>query len=193
MSAISLGIVEPVVASPSHQSNLTVDRHLVTFEMERKLQANCSGVKEVGGAVVGAGVGDFVVGSGVVGTAVVGSGVAGASVVGSGVRDFVVGSGVAGASIVGSDVALLVGFGVGAAVAGSGVGDDPILGFGVGDAPLVGSNVAGGVTPAGFGRYTTRATIPTTRRSARKQLMAIHPRDTGRSYHFLDSSAAGGG
>ena len=167
--------MEPVVASPSeNESNSTFDRHLVTFEMERKLQAICSGVKEVGGAVVAAGVGDFVVGSGVVGASVVDSGVVGASVVGSG-------------------VAVLVGFGVGDSVAGSGVGDDPLLGFGVGDAPLVGSNVGGGVTPAGFGRYITRATTPTTTRMVNKQLMANSTRNKRRSYHFLDSSTAGGG
>ena len=165
-------------------ANSTVDRHLVTFEMERKLQAICSGVKEVGGAVVASGVGDFVVGSRVVGASVVDSGVVGASVVGSGV---------AGASVVGSGVAVLVGFGVADAVAGSGVGDDPILGFGVGDAPLVASNVAGGVTPAGFGRYITRATTPTTRRRAKRQFPIMHARNKRRSCHIFGSSVAGGG
>ena len=58
---MSLGMVEPVVVP----ENLNVDRHSVTFEMERKLQAIASGIKEVGSEVGGA-----VVGSGVVGAPV---------------------------------------------------------------------------------------------------------------------------
>ena len=166
--------------------------------MERKLQAICSSVdEEVGGAVVDSGVGEFVVGFGVTGATVVGSGVAGATVVGSGVTDTtVVGFGVAGATVVGFGVAgaNVVGSEVtGATVVGSEVTGATVVGPGVRDATILGPGVAGGVTPAGFGRYRARATTPTTRRSARKQLMAIHPRDTGRSYHFLGSSAAGGG
>ena len=76
-SPISLGIVEPVVLSPTlfAESNLNLDRHLDTFVRERNLQAICSGVKEEEGLGVGRRV--PVVGTGVRGASVVGAGVGG--------------------------------------------------------------------------------------------------------------------
>ena len=116
-SPISLGMVEPVVVTPISESNTNVDRHLVTFEMERKLQAIPNGVKKgvgfevvVGLLEVGACVGNAVLigfGVGDMGAIGVGSGVAGAVVIGAVVGGAVVGWGVEGAPViwtVGGDV-----------------------------------------------------------------------------------------
>ncbi len=68
--------MEPVVLSPSlYASNDTVDRHVVTFRMERKVQAIPSDAKEVGFELV---VGFFVLGA-PAGGAVIGFRVGGAA------------------------------------------------------------------------------------------------------------------
>ena len=185
MSPISLGIVEPVVLSPSlYASNITVDRHVVTFRMERKLQAIRSDAKDVGFELV---VGFLVLGApaGVsaigfrVGGAAVGTGVAGA---------FVIGTVVGGAPKIGEEIcedagAPEIGTGVRGAVVGSVVVGATVLGAVLG-------NVKEELLAADGCRTTSTTTTTTAPRDthANKILPKKIHRYTGRWYRFVLTS-----